>query len=362
MGLLGECRSCHKSGLFITKGNCHMCNKPLCLNCMDNCHFCAETVCPECMKKVNLDQKIPSALKPGEFMDYDMEIKICSNECFIEHLKDENTFKEWFHFIIDREELHVPELYGSFMSETIPRADYFGNIVNMIDKKDWQINFETILNSYKSEPLAVGILDVFAGFDNNDILRVEGGLDLCEKDDLYQSKREIRRFVNEMIEKLPYNYHTTIDFISQRPNVAECLYMVKPFKDEPMAKGILSMYEGYKSLNYDQILGGLKQCRQEDMYHTDDKVRMFIDGLAEYFVKDLKRFDTPMEQRTKVVHVNANSLFDQIRNQGLAIPYKCPNCSGTLKVDGMSKMEECPNCGSPLDMGTLGELVRTLLG
>ena len=64
---------------------------------------------------------------------------------------------------------------------------------------------------------------------------------------------------------------------------------------------------------------------------------------------------------TKIIHINANDLFNQIKKEGLAIPYKCPNCSGTLKIDGVRKIEQCPYCGADIDMKTLSSLVDTLL-
>jgi len=63
----------------------------------------------------------------------------------------------------------------------------------------------------------------------------------------------------------------------------------------------------------------------------------------------------------KHIHVDANDLFDQIRTQGLAVPYKCPNCSGTLKIDGKKKLTECPFCGTELDIETLNDFVKALL-
>lgn len=64
---------------------------------------------------------------------------------------------------------------------------------------------------------------------------------------------------------------------------------------------------------------------------------------------------------TKIIHINANDLFNQIKREGLAIPYKCPNCSGTLKIDGVRIIEKCPYCGTDIDMKTLSSLVDTLL-
>jgi len=64
---------------------------------------------------------------------------------------------------------------------------------------------------------------------------------------------------------------------------------------------------------------------------------------------------------TKHIHINANDLFKQIKQEGLAIPYKCPNCAGTLKITGKKRFETCPYCNSDLDLDTLSDLVEALL-
>jgi DNA-directed RNA polymerase subunit RPC12/RpoP len=67
------------------------------------------------------------------------------------------------------------------------------------------------------------------------------------------------------------------------------------------------------------------------------------------------------ESVTKHIHIDANDLFKQIKTEGLSVPYKCPNCSGTLKIDGRKRFDECPYCGTDIDFKTLSDLVDTLL-
>ncbi|MCU0799060.1 MAG: hypothetical protein MUC62_05255 [Candidatus Thermoplasmatota archaeon] len=67
------------------------------------------------------------------------------------------------------------------------------------------------------------------------------------------------------------------------------------------------------------------------------------------------------ETVSKHIHVNANDLFSQIKREGLAIPYKCPNCAGVLKVTGDRQFTICPYCGSDIDLKTLSNLIDGLL-
>ena len=62
------------------------------------------------------------------------------------------------------------------------------------------------------------------------------------------------------------------------------------------------------------------------------------------------------------IHVQANELFDQIRKEGLVIPYRCPSCKGTLKITGDRSQETSPYCDSDLDMDTLTGLVNLFGG
>lgn len=56
---------------------------------------------------------------------------------------------------------------------------------------------------------------------------------------------------------------------------------------------------------------------------------------------------------TKHIHVNINEIFDKIKKEGFAVPYKCPSCGEVLKISGKLKNEKCPFCNTPLDIDTL---------
>ena len=60
------------------------------------------------------------------------------------------------------------------------------------------------------------------------------------------------------------------------------------------------------------------------------------------------------------IRVNANDLFNQIKKEGISVPYRCPNCSGILKISG-KRIETCPYCNSDLDLNTLSSLVKAMI-
>ena len=60
------------------------------------------------------------------------------------------------------------------------------------------------------------------------------------------------------------------------------------------------------------------------------------------------------------VTVDINRLYDTIKTHGLAVPYRCPSCGGTLKLVGDRRFEKCPYCGSDVDVRILMDLVSAL--
>jgi len=63
----------------------------------------------------------------------------------------------------------------------------------------------------------------------------------------------------------------------------------------------------------------------------------------------------------KNINIDVNQLLDQIRNGGLAIPYTCPNCGGSLSLEGKEKITQCPYCNSPLDTEMLSDFVKAFV-
>ena len=125
----------------------------------------------------------------------------------------------------------------------------------------------------------------------------------------------------------------------------------------------LDREEEIKNIEKQKIIDKAKNFeiaeRFEDAIKIYEDLEMWKDAGR---VRRIKR-EIEMEKKeiiTKHIHLNANELFDQIKIEGLSVPYKCPNCSGVLKITG-HKIETCPYCNSNLDLDTLSSLVKTML-
>lgn len=62
--------------------------------------------------------------------------------------------------------------------------------------------------------------------------------------------------------------------------------------------------------------------------------------------------------------VNLNTLLDQLKTQNMVVPYKCPNCHGTIKISGSTEqksLHKCQYCGTVLAKNDLAEYLRSVL-
>jgi hypothetical protein len=68
------------------------------------------------------------------------------------------------------------------------------------------------------------------------------------------------------------------------------------------------------------------------------------------------------EEVSREIQVDVNDLFDKIKKEGTSVPYLCPNCRGTVDIDGRKKkLTKCPYCGTTLDFEMLQKVVGDLL-
>jgi DNA-directed RNA polymerase subunit RPC12/RpoP len=61
--------------------------------------------------------------------------------------------------------------------------------------------------------------------------------------------------------------------------------------------------------------------------------------------------------------VDINALLEQLRNQRMVVPYKCPNCQGTIKITGTTEsrnLMNCEYCGSLLAERDLAEYLSSV--
>ncbi len=85
-----------------------------------------------------------------------------------------------------------------------------------------------------------------------------------------------------------------------------------------------------------------------------------VEGDLERVHRQKVRPTVEYRETTREVTVDINRLYDAIKTQGLAVPYRCPSCGGTLKLVGDRRFEKCPYCGSGVDVRILSDLVNAL--
>jgi DNA-directed RNA polymerase subunit RPC12/RpoP len=64
------------------------------------------------------------------------------------------------------------------------------------------------------------------------------------------------------------------------------------------------------------------------------------------------------------VHVNINTLLEQMKAGSLVVPYKCPNCHAAIKISGemsADRLANCPYCGSTLAIADIEKFLSTIL-
>jgi len=64
------------------------------------------------------------------------------------------------------------------------------------------------------------------------------------------------------------------------------------------------------------------------------------------------------------VHVNINTLLDQMKQGSLVVPYKCPSCHANIKISGETtadKLTNCPYCGTTLAITDIEKFLSSIL-
>lgn len=76
----------------------------------------------------------------------------------------------------------------------------------------------------------------------------------------------------------------------------------------------------------------------------------------------LRKMAMSERNTSRNISVNMNQLIDQVRQGGLALAYKCPNCGGSINIDKDFNpgMRMCAYCGTPLDTTVIASMIRSL--
>ena len=105
-----------------------------------------------------------------------------------------------------------------------------------------------------------------------------------------------------------------------------------------------------------EILVAAQKAERAGRY--DDAARLY-EGLD---LLDKARSMRELNRTGTVKSVNLNTLIEQLRSGGLVVPYKCPNCGGTIKIDKdyNQGMKLCAYCGSPIDTTLIASILGNL--
>jgi hypothetical protein len=89
--------------------------------------------------------------------------------------------------------------------------------------------------------------------------------------------------------------------------------------------------------------------------------------LAKYF-NDESLLDKARELRdkahgsnVKITTVNVNEMLRQLEKSGVAISYRCPNCSASLSIKDEMTAGQCGYCGSKIEKVNLAKLLNATL-
>lgn len=142
---------------------------------------------------------------------------------------------------------------------------------------------------------------------------------------------------------LPEFYVDYMRIIAEEKNISMFVYVLSKYADKPLAQGLLTMFEGYKSLDYEKIIKGIQLCRNDDLYHHDTEIKSSIDSIAKDYVEDLKCYDVPT---SKVTMGNVTVTLTIPKGKNEMRIFACPSCGSPLnKIAVRGQVVKCDHCG-----------------
>ncbi|MCK4949210.1 MAG: hypothetical protein KAS60_03870 [Thermoplasmata archaeon] len=101
--------------------------------------------------------------------------------------------------------------------------------------------------------------------------------------------------------------------------------LLRKWMEQPLAQGIVRMRQGYRDLDYSEIMEGFKLARRDPYYPT---FKSKLDAFAESYIHELKRFDVPTSTS---------------QMGGVSITLSVPKGKSEMRI------HSCPSCGATLD-------------
>jgi len=129
---------------------------------------------------------------------------------------------------------------------------------------------------------------------------------------------------------------------------------------------LFSAYIAYESCGNainDEIMSRFRKAlRAESAGRYDDAAVLYED--LNFLDKARALRERHRTSTVKQVQVNLNSLLEQIRQGGLVVPYKCPNCRAGISMNkdtSFDRLTHCPYCGSALVVSDIERFLSSIL-
>ncbi len=121
--------------------------------------------------------------------------------------------------------------------------------------------------------------------------------------------------------------------------------LLRKWMEQPMAQGIVRMRQGYRDLDYSEIMEGFKLARRDPYYGT---FKEKLDSFAESYIHELKRFDVP----TSTAQMGAVSITLSVpKGKSEMRIHSCPSCGATLDFIAIrGQVVNCQFCKSTFEI------------
>ena len=79
---------------------------------------------------------------------------------------------------------------------------------------------------------------------------------------------------------------------------------------------------------------------------------------------EMRRKDKTFYHEGRTINLDLNSLLQQIREKGISVPYRCPNCGANTRIDrnsNLPNLRACMYCNSVFETMPLKDFLDPLL-
>jgi len=127
----------------------------------------------------------------------------------------------------------------------------------------------------------------------------------------------------------------------------EDIQWMSKYIDQPLAQGLTMMFNAYNALEFEGITDGLRIARNDWVYTRYLKV--WVDDLAEAYIKELKRFDVP----TRSANLGGVQISLSVpKGQNQMQLHACPSCGANMeRIAVRGQTVKCSFCSSTFKVG-----------